>query len=222
MDLDQLLGDQLEYYRARAGDWTQWIDRYMAPVQAEFDDLLANGPLRGHVLEMACGTGYWTERLRRVAKTVTALDGSPEMLDRIVARGWPNVSVLRADLFTWNPPTQWDGVFMAHWLAHVPDERLKAFWAVVDAAVLPGGQVVVVDVTAAEKRIEEDVHDEDGLSLTRRRLKDGRRYEIVKKYREPDELLASLAELGWSGTATAVGADDGYGFVHYVLDRSNP
>lgn len=220
VDLDQLLAGQQDYYRARADDWSQWIDHYMEPVQPEFDQLLADGPLRGDVLEMASGTGYWTERLSRVARSVTALDGSQEMLNGIADRSLSNVHTLRADLFSWNPPTQWDGVFMAHWLAHVPPERLATFWRVVDAAVLPGGQVVVVDVTEAEKRIEEDVLDEEGMPLTKRRLKDGRRFDVVKKYWDPDELLAQLKELGWSGTATAVGADRGYGFVYYLLERT--
>lgn len=220
VELDQLLADQQDYYRARAADWAQWIRHYMEPVESEFDQLLSGGPLRGDVLDMACGTGYWTERLSRVARSVTALDGSQEMLDRIGERGLANVDTIRADLFAWNPPTQWDGVFMAHWLAHVPEERLKAFWGVVDAAVLPGGQVVVIDVTEAEKRIEEDVRNDDGLPLTRRRLKDGRKFDVVKKYWEPGELLAQLQELGWSGTATPVGADRGYGFVHYLLERT--
>jgi demethylmenaquinone methyltransferase/2-methoxy-6-polyprenyl-1,4-benzoquinol methylase len=109
---------------------------------------------------------------------------------------------------------------MAHWLAHVPEERLKAFWSVVDAALLPSGKVIVVDVSEAEKRIEEDVRDDFGMPLTRRRLKDGRRFDVVKKYWQPEELLAQLAGLGWSGTATPVGLDRGYGFVYYLLERA--
>lgn len=220
VELDQLLADQQDYYRGRAADWGQWIAHYMGPVESEFDRLLSEGPLHGDVLDMACGTGYWTERLCRMAHSVTALDGSREMLDRIGERGLGNVDTIQADLFRWNPPTQWDGAFMAHWLAHVPEERLAAFWGVVDAAVLPGGHVVVVDVTEAEKRIEEDVRDDNGVPLTRRRLKDGRKFDVVKKYWEPEQLLAQLQNMGWSGTATPVGAEQGYGFVYYELERT--
>ena len=39
--------------------------------------------LDGHVLDMACGTGYWTEQLAGRAASVTALDGSQAMLEQV-------------------------------------------------------------------------------------------------------------------------------------------
>jgi SAM-dependent methyltransferase len=218
-DLDSLIEGQRVYYGHRARDWDQWIRNYMRGTEAEFDEILAASPLDGDILEMACGTGYWTEKLSRIARHVTALDASSDMLDVLQSRGLANVAALRADLFSWNPPTQWDGVFFAHWLAHVPDERFEHFWQVVDAALLPGGHVVCVDVTPAEKRIEEEIVEDGAIPITRRRLKDGRRFDVVKKYWEPDELLARMSRLGWVGHYGLVGADRGLGFAYYDLER---
>jgi SAM-dependent methyltransferase len=219
MSTDALLTKQQDYYRNRARDWDQWIRHYMREVEGDFDELLAAGPLEGDVLELACGTGYWTARLSEIASYVTALDGSDEMLEVLRRRELPNVTTLRADLFTWNPPTQWDGVFFAHWLAHVPDDHFDDFWRVVDAALLPGGHVVFVDVTPAERRIEEEIVDDEAVPITRRRLKDGRRFDVVKRFWEPDELMARLAHLGWTGEFRLVGSDRARGFAYYDLER---
>jgi len=220
-DIADYLREQQSYYNYRSYDWEQWVKNYMLPVQDEIDSLMTRSALGCDVLEMACGTGFWTERLAARANSVTALDGSAEMLVRVRARALVNVHTIQADLFSWHPPTQWDAIFFAHWLAHVPSSHFESFWATVAAALLPGGHVVVIDVGSAEKRIEEDLRQERGVSLARRRLKDGRRFDVVKHYWDPDELLQRLKNLGWSGTATAVGQDRGFGFIYYDLRRTN-
>lgn len=60
MDLDALIDEQRIYYGYRSLDWDQWIRHYMRETESEFDEILAGSPLRGDILEMACGTGYWT------------------------------------------------------------------------------------------------------------------------------------------------------------------
>jgi SAM-dependent methyltransferase len=53
----------------------------------------------GDVLELACGTGLWTQRLAPHAASLTAIDGSPEMLERCRARvNDPGVRYVTADL----------------------------------------------------------------------------------------------------------------------------
>jgi len=220
MDVEELLVRQQEYYNARSADWESWITRYMGPVQQQVEEVLDGCPLGGDVLDLACGTGYWTEKLARRARTVTALDGSAPMLEQVGEHGLANVHTVQADLFSWNPPTQWDAVFFAHWLAHVPEDHFDGFWSTVDGALLPGGHVVVVDVAPEEARIEEEVFEQDSVPLTRRRLKDGRRFDVVKKYWEPDELIDRLKPLGWRGRAVKLGEDEGLGFVLWDLNRS--
>ena len=52
--------------------------------------------LDGHiVLELACGTGYWTEVIAQSAASVVATDINPEMLTLGQARGLP------ADKVSW-------------------------------------------------------------------------------------------------------------------------
>lgn len=77
-DADGLLAEQADYYRARAREY----DRDYAG-RADLRELLTTVdglPVAGDVLELACGTGQWTRRLAARARSVTAVDGSAEML----------------------------------------------------------------------------------------------------------------------------------------------
>jgi SAM-dependent methyltransferase len=210
-EIESLLAEQAHYYRERAGEYDDWWlrrGRYdhgpetnarwfadAALVQAELDRFKPTG----EVLELACGTGLWTERLIAHADRLTALDGSAEMLELCRARvSDPRVRRLQADLFAWEPDRAYDVCFFGFWLSHVPVERFAAFWEKVQRALAPDGRVFFVDsarhdlASAVDHKLSAP---EDPVML--RRLADGREYHIVKRFYEPPSLQRELAELGW-------------------------
>jgi hypothetical protein len=97
---DPLLAEQIAHYRAIANEYED-----LAISERGADELSAVLEAfrpAGHVLELACGPGAWTERLLRHATTVTAVDAAPEMLARAKARvGDERVRFIHADLFAW-------------------------------------------------------------------------------------------------------------------------
>lgn len=210
---DALLREQLAYYRARAGEY----DR----VYAEREDLaslltLVDGlPVGGHVLELACGTGQWTDLLAARARSVTAIDAAPEVLD--IAREHtvsPLVRFELADVFTWSPPRRFDTVFFAFWLSHVPPARLPAFWETVAAALAPGGRAIFIDTGAAEEAAEEVLEGQPAPAV-RRRLDDGSEYRIVKVFHDAERLTGDLAALGWSVRVLPAGGN----FIVGIAER---
>ncbi|MFF4275210.1 class I SAM-dependent methyltransferase [Streptomyces sp. NPDC001536] len=190
LDEDALLAVQVAYYRARAPEY----DRVYAE-RADLRELVAvvDGlPIAGDVLELACGTGQWTGALAARARSVTAVDASPEVLALARARtAAPRVRFERADLFRWRPRRRFDTVFFAFWLSHVPPSRLGDFWDTVAAALAPGGTAVFVDEGPAAAAREE-------VASQVRRLEDGSAYRIVKVFHDAAELIAELGALGWS------------------------
>ncbi|MGH3656753.1 MAG: class I SAM-dependent methyltransferase, partial [Micromonosporaceae bacterium] len=127
LDDDAILAEQLAYYRAGAAQY----DRPYAEREG-LRELLAAAdglPIGGDVLELACGTGQWTQLLAARADSVTAVDAAAEVLaiarERAASR---NVRFLRADVFEWQPPRRYDTVFFGFWLSHVPPARLPDFW----------------------------------------------------------------------------------------------
>jgi demethylmenaquinone methyltransferase/2-methoxy-6-polyprenyl-1,4-benzoquinol methylase len=209
--MDNFVDEQIAYYRARAPEYDDWIyrrGRYDRGAElnrqwaAELDEvaraLEGVGP-RGKVLELAGGTGYWTGRLVRRADRVTVVDAAPEMLAINRARvGDPRVRYVQADLFDWQPDDAYDVVFFGFSLSHVPPERFAAFWDLVGRCLAPGGRVFFVDsrYDARSTAVDHRLEGPDRLSV-RRRLNDGREFEIVKVFYDPADLSGRLAGLGW-------------------------
>jgi ubiquinone/menaquinone biosynthesis C-methylase UbiE len=221
--MNPLVQQQIEYYRARAGEYDQWFyrqGRYDRGPEANrrwFEDgevvaaaLDAFRPA-GSVLELACGTGIWTKKLLRHATDLTAVDASPEVLaihrQKLES---PKVTYVLADLFDWRPDRRFDVVFFGFWLSHVPPESFDRFWGLVRSALRPGGRFFCVDSlreptsTAADHQLPAPV----ATTMTRR-LNDGREFEIYKIFYTPEDLEERLKDLGWKVAAART--------AHYFL-----
>jgi demethylmenaquinone methyltransferase/2-methoxy-6-polyprenyl-1,4-benzoquinol methylase len=196
--LDRLLSDQIAYYSAVASEY----DGYGLPfgggdeLTAALDDFRPTGD----VLELACGTGHWTDQLLRHATDVTAVDASSEMLAIAAARVTSDrVRFGRADIFTWKPDRRYDVVFFGFWLSHVPLERFGSFWALVADCLKPRGRVFFVD---DGYRTPEELVEGESSSTIQRRLNDGTAHRAVKVPHKPAELEQRLAEAGWRISVT--------------------
>jgi ubiquinone/menaquinone biosynthesis C-methylase UbiE len=204
------LAEMKEYYRQRAAEYDEWFYRQgrydhgpeqnarwheeAGTVFAALDRLAVAGDL----LELAPGTGIWTERIIGNARTVTAVDASPEMIAINQAKvNDPRVTYVQADLFAWRPERQYDACVFGFWISHIPAERLDGFLATVAAALKPGGKVFFVDgrreptTTAADHQLPAQ-----GVQTMTRKLNDGREYQIVKNFYDPAHLRAQLAAAG--------------------------
>jgi 2-polyprenyl-3-methyl-5-hydroxy-6-metoxy-1,4-benzoquinol methylase len=207
-----LIADQIAYYRARAGEYDESLrklERYIslggnvagdgsgdeAELTILLDALERLTPF-DRVLELACGTGWWTQWLARHAQHVTAVDAADEMLAlnrERVNRG--NVRYVLADIFSWKPDGRFDLVFFAFWLSHVPQDRFAAFWQLVRDTLTPDGRVFFIDELDTERsRALETRLDKEAVL---RRLDDGRQFRAVKILYQPSTLEAKLRQLRW-------------------------
>ncbi len=210
---DDLLSQQLAYYNARAQEYDESVQqtgRYTGPGIPEVDTewqyiarrLHAIPPV-AHTLELACGTGLWTQELLDVSEHITAIDGAPEMLAANKAKlNSPRVRYQQADLFEWQPSGVYDLVFFAFWISHVPPERLAAFLQQAAAAVKPGGRIFIADEPDSGKQLSGPV--ENDMEQTRT-LHNGDTYRIVKVYHAPQNLQDQLEALGFTDIDLWVG-----------------
>ncbi|MGH2479333.1 MAG: class I SAM-dependent methyltransferase [Ktedonobacteraceae bacterium] len=209
-----VLDEMRTYYRERANEYDEWFyrqGRYDRGAQsnalwfAEADKVfnaLARFDMQGELLELAPGTGIWTERLLKTASSITALDASNEMI--AISRAKVNserVTYEQADLFSWQPSRLYDGIFFGFWLSHVPLERLDTFLAMLAAALRPCGKIFFVD-GRREPTSTASNHQLPGVGeqLMTRKLNDGRAFEIVKNYYDPVALTARFAQHGLNVT----------------------
>ena len=201
--MSDLVAEQKRYYAERAPEYDDWwyrrgryelesdaLARWQADAGEAEAALEAFEP-RGAVLELAAGTGIWTRKLVRLADHVVAADANAETL----AFNTADAELVRADVFEWKPVERFDLVFFSFWLSHVPDERFDEFWAVVRAALAPGGRVFLVDSGAGDAA-HTGTDQADGEET--RSLADGRTFRIVKRRWRPEELAKRVAPLGFA------------------------
>lgn len=149
-----------------------------------------------HVLEVACGTGYWTQALARSAASVTAVDINDEVLE--IARAKPrvqeNVVFRREDAYALPAfPQPFSGGLAGFWWSHVPKARLRSFLTGLHRAFAPGATMVFIDnayVQGSSTPISR--RDADGNTYQRRTLSDGSTYEVLKNFPTEAELRQAL------------------------------
>jgi demethylmenaquinone methyltransferase/2-methoxy-6-polyprenyl-1,4-benzoquinol methylase len=213
----------LDYYAARAAEY----DRiYAKPErQADLRDMEAwlSGAFIGRrVLEIACGTGYWTQFIAPGAAGVIGLDASAETIAIARTRVDPaKVHFVIGDAYALPrlEPTP-DAAFAGFWLSHVPRARVRAFLAALNDVLTPGARVILVDnryVPASSTPISET--DADGDTWQLRRLADGSTHRVLKNFPVETDLHTALVGLGAS---LRYRAWTHYWALEYVAERSEP
>ena len=208
-----LLAEQRAYYRARAPEYDEWWQRRGRYDRGDgeraewdrqiavLDEALASFGATGRVLELAGGTGWWTQRLAGTADELTVVDASAETLEQNRARvDRDDVTYVVADLFDWRPDAAYDVVFFSFWLSHVPRSRFSEFWSLVRACLAPGGRAFLID-NREDPQPASPSRDPYvltyGPDLHHRRLADGSEWRVVKVMYEPEELDALVEAEGW-------------------------
>jgi demethylmenaquinone methyltransferase/2-methoxy-6-polyprenyl-1,4-benzoquinol methylase len=153
-----------------------------------------------NILEVACGTGIWTQELLKIGKKITALDASQEVIEINRAKvDDANVDYRQIDLFSWEPDVEYDLVFFSFWLSHVPPTLLDSFLEKVYRSVRIGGQVFIIDSrfdptsTAKDHLLEND----SNIQITRK-LNDGQQFTIFKIFYKRSQLLDKLTQVGFN------------------------
>ncbi len=154
--------------------------------------------LRGHtVLELACGTGYWTRIIAGVADKVVATDINPEMIAMATLRALPadKVSLRVADAYALPDDIgDFTAVFIGFWWSHVKREMQEKFLAQLKARVGKDILIVLLDDAYVEGSSETVARtDLEGNTYQIKVAPDGERYEIPKTYPSDSALRKKLA-----------------------------
>jgi ubiquinone/menaquinone biosynthesis C-methylase UbiE len=184
------------YYGARAREY----DRVYAKPERQEDLRKIESWLPGvfgglAILEVACGTGYWTQFLSLAGRRVTALDIAPETLAIARTRA-ANASVhfVVGDAFRLPVgPGEFEAAFAGFWISHVPRGRLTQFLHELHRTLASGARVVLLDnryVEGSSTAIAES--DADGNTYQLRRLSDGSTHRVLKNFPSEGELRHAL------------------------------
>jgi SAM-dependent methyltransferase len=180
---------QQEYYAAVAATYDLQYER--PEVEDDLEELheALTELLHGHkVLELACGSGYWTDIIADAAESVRAIDNSPQMLAAARERGLDEdfVQFTEGDAFSLPDdiaPGQFTACFAAGLWSQVPRSSQDKYLAHLRAKLGKEVLLVLLDNNYVEGYSEPIARtDLDGNSFHILTDTKGERYEVAQSY----------------------------------------
>jgi ubiquinone/menaquinone biosynthesis C-methylase UbiE len=189
------------YYARRAAQYEKIYDKPerqgdLARLRAELPPLFKDE----RVLEIACGTGYWTALIAAHAESVLAIDAVEDVLAIARSKSYPrsNVRFEQGDAYAlpaW--PEKLSACFAGFWWSHVPLAKLDSFLQELQKRLAPAARVVFLDNRYVEgSSTPISYWDPQGNTYQRRRLGDGSSHEVLKNFPTEQEMQARLAAHG--------------------------
>jgi SAM-dependent methyltransferase len=178
-----------QYYAARVSVMDAVYDKPERQADLALLHTRVADALRGHkVLEIACGTGYWTAHYAAGAASVLATDMNTEALAIAHARNLPEGKVhwAAADAFDLTPvatPGQFTACFAGFWWSHIKREQQGAYLDHLRATLGKDALLVLIDNTYVEGSSTVIARtDLEGNTHQIRQLPDGSRMEVIKNF----------------------------------------
>jgi SAM-dependent methyltransferase len=191
----------VEYYARRAHEYERIYDKperqaELAWLRERLPRLFAGSCL----LELACGTGYWTQFLAPVAKSVVACEVDFRIADAF------NLQAVEG---------RFDAAFAGFWWSHVAHADGRRFLDGLAARLPSGAKIAMLDnrfVSGSSTPISR--RDAQGNTYQMRPLLSGETHEILKNFPTADELRATLAPYAQSAVLEET---PHYWLVHFTL-----
>ncbi len=185
-----------DYYQARAPEF----ENVYAKPERQSDLAWLRAWLareaRGHtILEVACGTGYWTAVAAATARAIVACDLNPGPLEiaRAKAPG-PHVTFGQADAFALpDLGTAFDAGMAHFWWSHLALADQAGFLAHFASRLRPGAKLLMIDNNFVAGSMGPVTRtDAAGNTYQRRRLETGAEYEVLKNFPTTADLRRAL------------------------------
>jgi demethylmenaquinone methyltransferase/2-methoxy-6-polyprenyl-1,4-benzoquinol methylase len=184
------------YYAQRAREYERIYDKPERQSDLALLRVYLAGRFAGRrVIDVACGTGYWSACYAGLAREIVGVDANPETLEIFATKQLANASTRVADCYQLPPDLgQFEGAFAGFWLSHVPRVRRASFFEGLHARLAPGARVVLIDnryVAGSSTPIAG--RDDAGDTWQERLLSDGSTHRVLKNFPKLEELREHVA-----------------------------
>jgi ubiquinone/menaquinone biosynthesis C-methylase UbiE len=191
----------LAYYAQRASEYEKVYEKAERQADlARLHEIIPAFFVGRDVLEVACGTGYWTRRIAPRAHSVVATDLTVETM--AVARAnqpdWAHVRFERADAFALETVSgEFDAAFVGFLWSHIRHRDVPRFLTGLNRRLGAGALVVLVDNRYVEgSNYPITRTDDEGNTYQRRTLENGTVHEVLKNFPTSAALREKLVASG--------------------------
>jgi demethylmenaquinone methyltransferase/2-methoxy-6-polyprenyl-1,4-benzoquinol methylase len=178
--------DLISYYKDRAKEY----EKIYSKPERQLDLLTAGQILQDtfsglDVLEIACGTGYWTEKISGTAKSILATDINDIVIEIAKSKKYlgTKVDFQIADMFNLTAVVKRESLFGGFIWSHIKLQDLKRFIDVANSLVKAGGTIVFMDNNYVEgSNLPLTEKDDSGNTYHTRTLEDGTTHKVLKNF----------------------------------------
>jgi demethylmenaquinone methyltransferase/2-methoxy-6-polyprenyl-1,4-benzoquinol methylase len=193
--------DMVSYYKERANEY----EKIYARPERQHDLLLATQILQEafrdkEVLEIACGTGYWTKIISKTADSILATDINDAVINLAKSKAYfaSKIKFQLVDIFNLAGTTKHESLFGGFIWSHIKLQELVRFIDTINYQVKPGRSLVFMDNNFVEgSNLPLTDIDNFGNTYQTRQLENGTMYKVVKNFPTEDfikQLLTNKAK----------------------------
>lgn len=220
--MTEIANDQLtaRYYAERAAYYERVYHKPERQADLRAMEAMLPGLFKGRrVLEVACGTGWWTPHGARDCASWLATDLNPETMAIARAKQLPTgkVNFQVADAYTLEELGEltFNAAFAGCWWSHVHLQRLESWLTTLHNHLEGGARVAMLDnLFVQTSNLPISRKDSQGNTYQIRTLDNGSQYEVVKNFPTADQAIAALGE---RATDARWHAFDHYWLLTYTL-----
>jgi ubiquinone/menaquinone biosynthesis C-methylase UbiE len=194
-EMQRYYGQRAPVYDSSMGYDNDTIVCRLGPIIERVRDAMSGR----HVLEIACGPGFWTQFVSETAASVVAMDYNQSTLDEAQKKSLPfdRVSLLQADAYRLDLiPGVFDAILAVDWLAHVPLSKMEVFLSGAIRRVSAGSLLMFIDQLPGEHSINGSF-DTEGNFIQERILPDGSAFRVIKHFFSDEQIGARFS--GFAG-----------------------
>jgi ubiquinone/menaquinone biosynthesis C-methylase UbiE len=202
---DERAAEYDEVYQGKSPAIRRYANQYQQDTAEVCEIVTSFG--NGHLIDIACGTGFWAPHYARNCERITFVDRSDGMLakckKRIEELGLTSVCrFTQGNIFNVAlEPATYDCAMTGFLLSHFTSEQEGAFFQKLKGILKPSAQVMIIDSYWSERR---KGRKKEGA--TERILNDGRVFKIYKKYFDESDVEAMLERHQFALKSLHVGA----------------
>jgi demethylmenaquinone methyltransferase/2-methoxy-6-polyprenyl-1,4-benzoquinol methylase len=190
--------DQRTYYSDRAEEYEKIYDKPERQKDIpKVIDYLQKHFNNKDLIEIACGTGYWTQHISTTAKHIFATDINEKVIGVAKSKQYEseNVEFQLADVF--NLPEnigKYEAGFGGFIWSHIPKQDLSMFLRKFLSVITAGGMLIFIDNNYVEGS-SSPLYKTDEYQNTYQKRKlvvDGSEHSIIKNFPTDNELLTLI------------------------------
>lgn len=192
--------DQINYYAERAKEYEQIYQKDERQEDLKkLEIILKDLFFAKSVIEIACGTGYWTKVISETAKSIFAVDMNDKVLEIAQSKKYKAPTTFEnEDIFNLTKVYgKFDSGFGGFIWSHIPKQKLDVFLSEFISKVTPAGVVVFIDNQYVEgSNTPIDSKDEYRNTYQIRKLSNGSCYKVMKNFPVDKEILDIIESIG--------------------------